>query len=353
MSAMRLLLSILLPVSVVVAAEPSFRVVSATDEAALEHALDSSGADGYRLVAAGEGLDVSGVSRVVVLLRRSFSPCRYKVVASSGDLTAEAADGVIAAAAAEGYRLRSAGVVARGRPGFFLPESQHASKTSLIFERDDAAGTWSYVGVAFRDPDSFESDLAGRWEAGFDVVGLWNTGRKLEVLLERDARATSARTSGSGQYRLLLLATRKVLLSKMNGAADRGYRVVAAEEPPTAGPPILLMRRAGPADARIDYGFAKNLPQRLDRGDLAARLDKLSSSGWRVVPDGVTHDVLALERAVDWSATKSEGPRHRVVSSGRVEELAASLEQAERDGYRFLHLFVEPSRTSVLLVQER
>ena len=350
---MRLLFSILLPVSVVAAAEPSFRVVSATDDAALEHALDSSGADGYRALAAEEGLDVSGVSRVVALLHRASAPCRYKVVTSAGDLTADAAEGAIAAAAADGFRLLPAGVLVRTRPQFYLPESQQASKTSLIFEREDGAATPAYVGVDFRDPASFESDLAARWETGFDVVGMWNTGRKLQVLLERDARATTARTNGSGEYRLLLLATRKVLLSKMNGAADHGYRILAAEEPPTAGPPILLMHRADSAVPPIDYGFAKNLPERVDKGDLAARLDKLSSSGWRVVPGGVTHDVMALERAVDWSATKREGPRYRVVSSGRVEELAASLEQAEREGYRFLNLFVEPSRASVLLVRER
>jgi len=60
--------------------------------------------------------------------------------------------------------------------------------------------------------------------------------------------------------------------------------------------------------------------------------------------------VLTLERE-EIREEKDPHPLYRIVSSGKLEELPDALERSVREGYEFVELFVEPSRTSALLVK--
>ncbi len=335
-------------------AEPAYRLVAGADADELQRELKAAGASGYGFLAAGEGLDVSGRSRIVALLERhDEGPRDYSVLHCSGNLSEPSIRGAVEARAAEGYRLPVDGILVRRRPAFWLPDSEYEDQTVLIFERSDSAARYEYEAIGFRSFDTLHQSLAERRAEGYEILGMWNTTRKLQVVLERVAGAESRqdRVVSPDEYRLLLLATRRVLKSKLNGAALEGYRLVDAEDPPTTGPPILLLRKAAAPGHRIEYRFAENVPGRMSRDQLEKRLNKRSRKGWRLPDGGITDSMLTLERAADrW--TVEPRPRYRLVSSGKVEELPVALERSVSEGYRFVRLFVEPSRTTVLLVND-
>lgn len=342
-----------LAIAALAPAQAGFRLVAGEDAEILERELRTAGAQGYRFLAAGEGLDVSGHSRVVVLLERDAAAgavFEYSALACNGNLSDPQTRQALEARTAEGYRLPADGILVRRRPEFWLPESGYDDQTVLILERSDPAARYVYDGVGFRNSETFHRTLAERRAAGFEILGLWNTGRKLQVVMERNSAAElpGATPVADDEYRLLLIATRKVLKSKVNGAADRGYRLVDAEDPPTQGPPILLMRKSALPGDPIDYRFTKNVPGRMRKDKLEKKLNKRSSRGWRLPPEGITDAVLTLERVAKQKPFEPH-PRYRIVSSGKLDGLPQALDRSVAEGYRFVRLFVEPSRTSALL----
>lgn len=336
-------------------AQPAYRFVAGEEAELLERDLRAAGSNGYRFLAAGEGLDVSGRSRIVALLERDSSsqrPLDYSVLHCSGNLSEPSTREAVEARTTEGYRLTSEGIVVRRRPEFWLPDSEYEDQTVLIFERSDPAARYEYEAVGFRSFDAFHRGLAERRAEGYEILGMWNTGRKLQVVVERNVRADPPRPTvvSADEYRLLLIATRRILKTKVNGAANNGYRLVDAEDPPTTGPPILLMRRSAARGDPIDYRFTKNVPGRMGKDKLEKKLNKRSRKGWRLPAGGITDSVLTLER-VATQKKEDPHPRYRLVSSGKLEGLPEALERSTSEGYRFVRLFVEPSRTTVLLVK--
>ena len=69
-----------------------------------------------------------------------------------------------------------------------------------------------------------------------------------------------------------------------------------------------------------------------------------------LIGTGITDAVLTLERE-EIRNKRDPHPLYRIVSSGKLEELPDALERSVREGYEFVELFVEPSRTSALFVK--
>jgi len=263
-----LLLAALLAPALPAAAQTEFRFVAGGDAEILEHELQAAGEDGFRFLAAGEGLDVSGRSRIVALLERDTPATLsrdFSVLASSGNFSDPTTREAVQALAAEGYRLAEEGILVRRRPEFWLPDSEYEDQTVLVFERDGSDERYEYDAVGFRNFEAFHEGLAERRAAGYEILGMWNTGRKLQVVIEGRkgvAVPTSAQVT-EGDYRLLLIATRRVLKHKVNSVAVQGYRLVDAEDPPTVGPPILLMRKTAEPGDPIEYRFTKRVQGRM------------------------------------------------------------------------------------------
>jgi hypothetical protein len=350
-----LLLAALLVPALPAAAQTEFRLVAGADAKILERELQSAGVDGFRFLAAGEGLDVSGRSRIVALLERDAAAAvsrDFSVLTCSGNFSVETTREAVEALAADGYRLAKDGILVRRRPEVWLPDTEYDDQTVLVFERDGSDERYEYDAIGFRNFEAFHNALAVRRAAGYEILGMWNTGRKLQVVIEgRNGAAvpTSAQVA-EGEYRLLLIATRRVLKHRVNAEAARGYRLVDAEDPPTVGPPILLMRKTANPDEPIEYRFTKRVPGRMRKGKLEKKLNKRSRNGWRLPPGGITDAVLTLERE-EVLEKEDPHPLYRVVSSGKLEELPEALDRSVRAGYEFVKLFVEPSRTSALLVK--
>ncbi len=335
-------------------AQPAYRLVAQDNVEQLQRELQAAGSSGYRFLFAGEGLEVSGKSRIVALLERDGDGRRdYSVLHFAGSLSDPSTREAVEAQATLGYRLPAGGVIVRRRPAFWLPDSEYEDQTVLIFERSDPATRYQYEAIGFGSFSSLHRSLAERRAEGYEVLGLWNTARKLEIVLERRMGAVLPPDTEvpGGEFRLLLLATRGVLRSKLNRAAGEGYRLVDAEDPPTTGPPILLLRKSAARGTPIKYRFTDNVPDRMREDELEKQLNKRSRKGWRLPDGGITHSVLTLERGAKPKKTDPH-PRYHLVSSNEAEELPQALERSVNEGYRIVRLFVEPSRTTVLLVND-
>ena len=328
-----------------------YRVVTAKDVAGLERRLQLAAASGYTMLAADQGVDVTGRTKITALLERvEDGPVAYRVLACSGSLREPEIRDTLASLGAEGYRLAPGGGTARKLEDFWLPEKAYEDQMLLILEKLDDGKTYAFESLAFGDFDPFYRELAERRAENYDVVGMWNTGRRLRLVLQkRTDEGAAGGVRPVPEHRLLLMATRRVLAGKLESAAGDGYRILAAEDPSTTGPPVILMEKIAASGNVFDYKFLDDVPVKQNKDKLAKRLNKKARNGWQVARLGTTVEVLTLERLAKERLLHIPRAEYRVLSSRRAPGLPQALEQSIADGYEFVRLYVEPDETTVLV----
>jgi hypothetical protein len=293
---------------------------------------------------------VTGRPKISALLERvADGPVAYRVLTCSGSLEEPAIGGALATLGADGYRLMPGGITARKVEDFWLPESVYEDQMMLILEKYTDDETYAFRSLAFGDFDPFYRTLGTRRAEGFDVVGMWNTGRNLQLVLQRrtDDQAPPA-GQGTQGHRLLLMATRLVLARKIEATAGEGYRIVAAEDPSTTGPPVILMEKIAAAGNVFDYKFLDDVPVKQTKDKLEKKLNKKARKGWRVARRGTTAEVITLQRHAS-EELRQDSVEYRLVSSRRAPGLPGTLEEAAAEGFVFVRLYVEPDETTVLI----
>ncbi|HXV76337.1 MAG TPA: hypothetical protein VD788_08455, partial [Candidatus Polarisedimenticolaceae bacterium] len=252
------------------ATEERFMLLSAETPERLERRLVELGDAGYRLLGAATGVSAGGADRIAVLLESTAGSTDFDhaVVACDGRLESAGGPG-IAHYASAGYRLLPAGVVVRRMEDFWLPESSYDDQMVLILERSSGlSASYHYESVAFGSFERFHRSLADKQAGGFTLLGVWNSGRRLQALLERSSTAEPPPVPSGTSYRLLIQATRSGLRRAVRRAAGDGFRVVAAADPSIAGPPIVLLGKTGvPADD-VTYRFVADVPKKLHKDKL-------------------------------------------------------------------------------------
>jgi len=331
---------------------PRFRLVTAEDASRLERKLHSEAEGGYRLVAAAQGVGVTGRPRLTALLERTLNdagPRGYRVLACAGNLQDDEVRETLAPLGGEGYRLTRRSVTARKLEDFWLPEAAYEDQMVLILERGEEGQRYAFDSLSFGDFEPFYRALGQRREDGFRIVGMWNTGRNLQLILQRRTDDGASREEPAvEEHRLLLLATRLVLARKLEAAARDGFRIIAAADPSTTGPPVLLVgRNAAPVQA-IEYRFLDDVPVRQMKDKLAKKLNKRARGGWRVTRRGTTAEVITLQRPAEESQRLPRA-EYRVLSSRQAPGLPRALEEAADEGFELVSLFVEPEETTVLV----
>ncbi|MCP3981143.1 MAG: hypothetical protein GY716_17735 [bacterium] len=354
MNLARLLLSTLLAAAVV--ATPAFaqdlagfRLVSEREPERLERRLRQAGNDGYRVLGTARGVGVDGNMRISALLQRDAAgdgPYDYRVLATSGNLNDEAEYRKLNDLGADGFRIRAGGVLVRSVSDVWLPDDEYEDQMILVLERGARPVGVRYESERYGVPEKFERALKQRRVDGFEILGLWVTQRRLQAILEAplDAPASSSTFKGE-DYRMMILPTRKYLKIKLNNMAGQGYRVLTTEDPPTTGPPLMLLERNNEGTDKIEYRFFDEIPKKLHRDVLEQKLNKKAAKGWTVTLGGVTDNVVTLEH-IPGSETRVT---YRAVSSSQKPGLSPVLEEATAAGYEYVAMFVKPAETMVLL----
>lgn len=327
-----------------------YRLVAAKDAEGLERRLQLAAGDGYTMLAAAQGVDVTGRPKISALLERvDEGPVAFRVLACSGSLQEPAIRDALAALGAEGYRLAPGGITARKIEDFWLPESAYEDQMLLILEKFEDGATHGFESLAFGDYDPFYRALDERRAEGYDVIGMWNTGRNLQIVLQqRTDDGAPRRVYNVDGHRLLLIATRNALAGKLGWAAGDGYRILAAEDPSTTGPPVILMERVVGSDNVLEYEFLNDVPVKQTKDKVAKKLSKRGRDGWQVTRGGTTAEVITLERPYQ-EAPHTIRAEYRVISSRSAPGLPQLLEKAVAEGFEFVRLYVEPDETTVLV----
>jgi hypothetical protein len=334
----------------VAGAASRYRLVTAKDAEGLERRLQLATGDDYTMLAAAQGVDVTGRPKITALLARvEDGPIAFRVLTCSGSLQEPQIRDVLAALGSEGYRLAPGGITARKIEDFWLPESAYEDQMLLILEKFEDGATYGFESLAFGDFDPFYRALAERRAEGFDVVGMWNTGRNLQIVLQRRTdEDPPRRVYAVDGHRLLLMATRLVLAGKLEAAASQGYRILAAEDPSTTGPPVILMERTAASANVLDYKFLDDVPVKQTKDKVAKKLNKKGRKSWRIARGGTTAEVITLERPHE-DAKRTTKTEFLMLSSRTAPGLPQALEAAVAEGFQFVRLFVEPDETTVLV----
>jgi hypothetical protein len=326
-----------------------YRLIAAEDAPRLERRLQSAAAEGYRLLAAAEGIDVAGKPRIAALMERGGrDPAAYRVL-SCAALDDAGTSGRLAELGADGYRLHPQGITARRLRDVWLADSTYDDQLTLVLERAGDGSRYTFETLAFGDHEPFHRELARLRADRHEVVGMWNTGRKLQLVLQKrsDANAGDAPPE-IREHRLLLLPTRLALAGRLESAAGDGFRILAAADPSITGPPVILLEKTAAPGNLVDYRFLDDLPVQQSRDALVKKLNQRARKGWRVARHGTTTEVVTLERPAEESAGDAAA-EYRVLSSRRAPGLERSLERSVGEGFELVRLFVEPDETTVLV----
>lgn len=327
-----------------------YRLLTAKDASGLERRLQLATEGGYTMIAAAQGTDVTGRPKITALMEQvETGPVAFRVLTCAGSLEEPEIRETLAALGADGYRLAPFGITARKLEDFWLPESAYEAQMLLILEKLDDGKTFAFESLAFGDFDPFYRELGQRRAEGYDLAGMWNTGRRLQLVLQQrtDVGARGGYDAAT-EHRLLLMATRLVLARKLESTAGEGYRILAAEDPSTTGPPVILMEKVAVAGNIFDYKFLDDVPIKQTKDKLEKKLNRKARKGWQVARLGTTAEVLTLQRLHDKALRKTKA-EYRMLSSRRAPGLARALEKAIAEGYEFLRLYVEPDETTVLV----
>ena len=349
-------LGMLLGLTCVHAAEdppaPRFQVVTAGQASQLERRLQSAASRGYTLVDAAQGTDVTGSPRITALLEHSGAHAAsrtYRVVACSGNLRDEPVRTTLAGLGSQGYLLSPNGITVRKILDHWLPDSANDDQMTLILESAADGARYAFDSLAFGNYEPFYRDLGERRAEGYEAVGMWSTGRRLQVILQK---RTDEGAPGGGapvrENRLLIMATRLVLAGQLAKAAGDGFRILAADDPTITGPPLMLLEKTATPRNRIEYKFLDDVPTKQTKDNLEQKLNRRAKQGWRVVRRGTTVKVITLQRPAGKTELDSKA-EYLILSSRRAPGLPLSLEDATNRGFEFVRLFVEPDETTVLL----
>lgn len=331
---------------------PRFQLVTAGQASQLERRLQSAAASGYTLVAAAQGTDVTGRPRITALMEHSgadAAPRTYRVLACSGNLRNDPVRTTLAGLGSRGYSLSPNGITVRKMRDHWLPDSANDDQMTLILERATAGARYAFDSLAFGDYEPFYRDLRERRSDGYEVVGMWSTGRRLQVILQK--RTDDGASDGGTpvrENRFLFFATRLVLAGKLATAARDGFRVLAADDPTITGPPLMLLEKTAAPENRIEYKFLDDVPTKQTKDKLEKKLNRRAQNGWRVAERGSTAKVITLQRPAR-KEQRTSRTEYLLLSSRRAPGLARSLEDATKRGFEFVRLFVEPDETTVLL----
>ena len=204
---------------------------------------------------------------------------------------------------------------------------------------------YAYDSLVVHEPERLYAELAERREAGYVAVGIWNSARRLRVVLEKQLDAPPPPPPADGEpFRLLIRATKPGLKRRIEKAGAEGYRVVAAADQSINAPPIVLLEKSDAADS-VRYSVLYDPAKKLRKGKLAYKLNRKSVEGFRMDPRVATDRVLTLERRPAGSPV----PHYMTVSSKTPEGLPRAMARAAEQGYRYMMLFVEADRASVVL----
>jgi len=324
-----------------------YRLLSAEDAPRIERRLQAAAAEGFRLLTSAQGIDVTGKPRIAVLTERvAGEPADYRVL-SCPSFDDPDTRRRLAELGAEGFGLHRHGITNRRLSDVWLPEAAYEDRLTLILERDEAGRRYVFDTLSFGDFAPFYRDLARLRSSGHEVVGMWNTGRKLQLLLQASDPARAGQPA-PGEHLLLLMATRLPLAGRLESAASDGFRILAAVDPSITGPPVILLERSAVPGDIVDYKFLDDVPVRQTRDALARKLNKRARKGWRVCRRGTTDEVITLERQAA-KAARIGPAEYRMLSTRRAPGLEQALQSAVDEGFEPIHLFVEPDETTVLV----
>lgn len=326
---------------------PLYRVISVAQGGSIQGSLAAPGGAGYAIAAAGRGYDLNGEPRVAVLLEHTGHPVEHRVLETTARLDSAATLARMKELGGRGCELEGDTVIVERVLGYWLPETIDDPRMHLIFKCSPGAPAVDYEVVVFRELESLERRLQELHGGGFRVVGLWNSGRHLQAVVRRGPARETDRPGG--EPRLFHRSTFTALRSALRSAIGKGLRVIAADDPSTAGAPLLLMDRRAAGPEPFEYLLLSNTPDKVRQGKLERKLRKRGKAGWRLEPAGCTDQVLTLSRD-----TASEAKyEYRVLSSRTPPGLAQALEQATAQGFRFMRLTVMPAETVIVLARQR
>jgi len=328
----------------------AFKLITAERSDTAERKLRSAADEGYEVLSAGMGRSLTGEPRIVVLMARATAGdprVEYAVLSSSDDFDDRGSGRSPNDLAAEGYRLRRDGVLARQVADWWLPESDYEEQLVLLMERRAPSQGYSYASLVFSGRERFGRESVERRAEGFTPVGIVNAGRRLRVILERPlgGGAPSPGTHDSRPYDVVVTATPHAATRALEREARNGYRILDAVEQSIHAPPLFLLSAVDGPPEFTRHRFVDKADERLRKDRLEYKLNKRAANGYRVVPGAVTSSRIAVGRP------HRGGPPavYRVVSSRRPPGLPRALEQALEDGYDFLAMMVVADETAVLL----
>jgi hypothetical protein len=332
----------------------AFELITAERPETVERKIRSAADQGYEVLSAGMGRSLMGEPRIVVLLARATlgdPPVEYAVLSSSDDFDGRGSGRSVNDLAAEGFRLRRDGVLARQVADWWLPESAYEEQLVLLMEREAPSPGYRYGSLVFAGSERFARESAERRADGFAPVGIVNAGRRLRVILERPLGGgpPSPGAHDSRPYDVVVTATPHAATRALEREARNGYRILDSVEQSIHAPPLFLLSAADGRPAFTRYRFVDKPAERLRKKRLEHKLNKRALDGYRVVPGALTTSRIAVGRP------REGGPpvAYRVVSSRRPPGLSRALENAIDDGYDFLAMMVVADETAVLLEKRR
>jgi len=339
----------------VTAADPApstaapFRLIHTRNAETLGRDLQSAAGAGYRVLAASQGSTLDGKPLIVVLLQLA-SPTQgryeYAVLASAGDLEDETTRREMNALGAQGYSLATGNLVARRIEDFWLPPAAYDAQLTLILERSTYSRRFTYDSIRFNEFEAFHERLAQRRGEGYEVLALVNSARRVRAVLGKPLDdAAGSPDVGPRRYRLLLNARNRGLAHALKRAGARGYRAIAAADPSINAPAMVLVERAAEAPGAYGYRVLTHPLRRHRRGRLQHKLNRITERGYRVAPGSSTNSALLLER----EPQSRHGWVYRIAASGEAPGLPRALDDATREGYRFVKMLVDADVTIVLL----
>ncbi len=351
MTAMAIGLALIVSTSAAVADE--FRFLTTDSPARLERALRDSAAEGYRIIAAAQGLALDGGSQVSVLLQASPGGYEYAVLTITGKLDDESQRTQLDELAGRGFRLSPGYLMATPVEEIWLPESAYEEQILMILERSPAAAgnprAFAYETVSFTGFRRFGIELQQRTREGFSTIALLNTGRKLSAVMERTDDGPDPDRENNDAFQLVLKAKRRGLKHRLSRESVRGYRVLAAADQTIRAPPVVLLTRDGISTEPLQYKFVKNPLKKIRKGKLASKLNKRARKGFRVERHAVSNGLIPMKRLRRTKPSREQREIYETVSSKDDATVSRHLEAATAEGYRVLTMFVAAGETTVIL----
>ncbi len=333
-----------------------FRFLTTDSPARLERELRAGATEGYRIIAAAQGLALDGGSQVSAVLQASPGGYEYAVLTITGKLDDDSQRAKLDELAGRGFRLSPGYLMAAPVEEFWLPESAYEEQILMILERSPAASgnprAFTYETVSFTGFRRFGNELRQRTREGFSTIALLNTGRKLSAVMERMERNDDGPDPDRGNndaFQLVLKAKRRGLKHRLSRESARGYRVLASADQTIKAPPVVLLARDGISTEPLQYKFVKNPLKKIRKGKLSPKLNKRARKGFRVEDHAVSGGLISMKRPRGTKRSRAQRDIYKTVSSKDDATVSRQLEAATAEGYRVLAMLVAAGETTVIL----